>query len=73
MDEEKEALKEELKPKSHWAIAEVKQLKFGIEYSLDQIRRVLRSFDMLFYKPYPQDYRRPSDAEECLKKHSKNE
>lgn len=75
-DQEKEQLKEELKSKDHWTTIEVKQLiqlKFGITYSMDQVRRILRSFDMLFYKPYPQDYRRPPDAEESLKKPSKHE
>lgn len=75
-NQEKEELKEELKSKDHWSTVEVKQLiqlKFGITYSLDQVRRILRSFDMYFNKPYPQDYRRPPDAEECLKKTSQNE
>ncbi len=73
---EKEELKKELKLKDHWTTIEVKQLiqlKFGVTYSMDQVRRILHSFDMFFYKPYPQDYRRPPDAEDGLKKPSKHE
>ena len=73
---EKEELKQELMLKDHWSTSEVKQLiqlKFGISYSSDQVRRILRSFDMYFNKPYPQDYRRPTDAEERLKKPSSHE
>ena len=35
------------------ATIEVKQLiqlKFGVTYSMDQVRRILHSFDMFFYK-----------------------
>lgn len=70
-DFEKDELRRELSLKDHWSTIEVKQLiqlKFGITYSSDQIRRILRSFGMKFNKPYPQDYRRPEDAELLLKK-----
>ncbi|MGB4365654.1 MAG: IS630 family transposase, partial [Candidatus Methanoculleus thermohydrogenotrophicum] len=38
--------------------------QFGVSYSLDQVRRILKSFGMFFGKPYPRDYRRPRDAEQ---------
>jgi transposase len=69
-DLEKEELKQKLSLRDHWSTTEVKQLiqlKFGISYSSDQVRRILRTFGMYFNKPYPQDYRRPSNAEECSK------
>lgn len=74
--EDKEKLKEYLNEKDHWSVKEVKNLifiKFGVTYSDDQIRRILKSFEMFFWKPYPRDYRRPDNAEEILKKTSKNE
>lgn len=74
--EDKEQLKEYLKEKDHWSLKDVKNLiffKFGVQYSDDQIRRILKSFNMFFWKPYPQDYRRPENAEEILKKTPKDE
>jgi len=73
---DKEKLKEYLNEKDHWSLKDVKNLiflKFGVSYSNDQIRRILKSFEMFFWKPYPQDYRRPEGAEEILKKNSKDE
>ena len=70
-NQQKEALWEVLHTKDHWTTNEVKQLiqlEFGISYSMDQTRRILRNFNMLFGKLYPQDYRRPPEAEEILKK-----
>ena len=70
-NQQKEALWEILHTKDHWTTNEVKQLiqlEFGISYSMDQTRRILRNFNMLFGKLYPQDYRRPPEAEEILKK-----
>ncbi len=42
--------------------------KFGVEYSLRHVSRILRSFGMKYAKPYQKDYRRPENAEEELKK-----
>ena len=70
-DEQKGELKEILKERDDWTTKEVLvliQKKFGVEYSLKQIYIILREFGMKFGKPYPQDYRRPPDAEEQLKK-----
>ncbi|MFO7968156.1 MAG: IS630 family transposase [Archaeoglobaceae archaeon] len=68
-DEEKEELKEMLEDGS-WTTREVQRLikeKFGVSYSLWQVRRILKSFGMSFAKPNQRDYRRPEDAEDRLK------
>ena len=70
-DQQKKTLEEILRSHDHWTTNEVKQLvqhEFNITYSLDQIRRILRKLKMQFGKSYPQDYRRPPDAEKLLKK-----
>jgi putative transposase len=70
-DQQKKALWELLHARDHWTTTEVKQLiqlEFDITYSMDQTRRILRNFNLLFGKLYSQDYRRPPDAEEVLKK-----
>jgi putative transposase len=72
-NQQKEALREILQTRDHWTTGEVKhliQLEFGILYSMDQTRRILRKFNLLFGKLYPQDYRRPPDAEEIFKKNA---
>ncbi|MFY9545539.1 MAG: IS630 family transposase [Candidatus Methanoculleus thermohydrogenotrophicum] len=74
--EQKVALLEQLREKEHWTTAEVQhriQSQFGVSYSLDQVRRILKSFGMFFGKPYPRDYHRPADAEGCSKKDPANE
>src|SRR5512135_1542446 len=44
------------------------QRELGIEYSPNQVIRILRQrVGMHFNKPFPRDYRRPPDAEERLK------
>jgi len=42
--------------------------KFGVDYSLSQIRRILKSMGMKYGKPYTKDYRRPENADQILKK-----
>lgn len=72
---QKEQLKEILNKRDDWTTEEIKKLileKFLVEYSLKQIRIILRKFGMKLAKPYPHDYRRPGDAEEILKKPSRN-
>ena len=65
-----EKLKEILKQKPYWTTKEVRILikeKFGIEYSEDQVIRILRDkLRMHFSKPYPIDYRKPENAEALL-------
>jgi len=59
-----------LKEKPYWTTKEVRLLikeTFGIEYSEDQVVRILRDrLRMHFSKPYPVDYRKPEDAEALL-------
>ena len=43
-------------------------LKFEVEYTLKQIRIILKKFGMNHAKPYPHDYRKPKNAEDILKK-----
>ena len=69
-EEDLEKLKEKLKEKPYWTTKEVRILikeTFGIEYSEDQVARILRDkLKMHFSKPYPVDYRKPKDAEAIL-------
>jgi putative transposase len=74
-DDQKEQLKEILNKRDDWSTEEIKKViseKFLVEYSLKQIRIILRKFGMKLAKPFPHDYRRPDDAEEILKKPSRN-
>ncbi len=74
-DVQKEQLKENLKKRDYWTTEEIEKLiseKFLVEYSLKQIRIILKKFGMKLAKPFPHDYRRPDDAEEILKKTSRN-
>ena len=71
--QQKNELEQLLKQKECWTTKDVKNLilgKFNIEYTLKQIYIILRDMGMNFGKPYPHDYRRPSNAEEILKKTS---
>jgi len=70
-EEQKKELKLLLKERDDWNTNEVRNLineKFGVKYSLKQVRIILRKFGMKYGKPYPRDYRRPDNAEEILKK-----
>lgn len=44
--------------------------EFGVDYSEKQIHVILGRMGMRHAKPYPQDRKRPSDAEDVLKKDS---
>lgn len=70
-----EELKSLLKAKPYWSLKEVMRLIkeiFGVDYSDDQVRRILlEKLGMNYAKPFPQDYRRPKDAEEILFKRVK--
>jgi putative transposase len=60
-----------LKKRDNWTTKEIRNLicqRFEVEYSLKQVRIILRNRGLKFRKPYPKDYRRPPDAEEQLKK-----
>jgi putative transposase len=57
--------------KDFWTTDEVKDLikdKFGINYCLNSIRKLLKKIGMHYNSPYCLDYRRPENAEEILKK-----
>ncbi len=72
-DDQKDKLKEILNKRDDWTTEEIQKLiskEFKVEYSLKQIRIILRKFGMKLAKPFPHDYRRPDDAEEILKKTS---
>jgi putative transposase len=69
--EQKDLLPELLQKREHWTTEEVRRLiqdEFGVEYTLKQVRIILKKLGMQYAKPFPRDYRRPPDAEELLKK-----
>ena len=70
---QKEQLHALLEKRDDWTTNEVREYiksAFGVEYTLKQVRIILRNFGMRYAKPYTRDYRRPEDAEERLKKTS---
>jgi putative transposase len=70
-ENQKEELKAFLKEREDWTTDEIKKLikkRYGVEYTLKQIRVIVRKFGMKCGKPYPKDYRRPDNAAEILKK-----
>ncbi len=72
---QKEQLKARLNKRTDWTTEDVRRLiikEFGVEYTLKQIRVILKGFGMKLAKPFPHDYRRPDDAEDVLKKPSRN-
>jgi putative transposase len=72
-DQQKSELEQILRRKESWTTKEIKDVilrEFNVEYSLKQIYIILRDMGMNFGKPYPRDYRRPTNAEEMLKKSS---
>jgi len=70
-DDQKVELKGLLKDRNDWTTSEVRELikdLFHVEYTLKQIRIILKKFGMKFGKPFVNDYRRPANAEDILKK-----
>jgi putative transposase len=70
-EEQKAQLQVRLKERDDWTTTEVREYirsAFGVEYTLKQVRIILRNVGMHYAKPYARDYRRPADAEELLKK-----
>ena len=69
-DEDLITLRKLLEKQPLWTTAQVRELikqQWGISYSLSQVARILRiKLKMHYSKPYPQDFRRPLDAEEKL-------
>lgn len=70
-DEDMVKLKELLKKRPYWTAKEAQALineEFGRLFVLRQVHRILRKLGMHCGKPYVEDYRRPTDAEDILKK-----
>jgi putative transposase len=68
--ERRPELMETLRERDDWTTREVRTLlkdRFGVEYSLRSVYRILRGLGLRYGKPYPSDHRRPGDAEEMLK------
>lgn len=71
--EEFDKLKDLLNQKTTWTTEEVRAIiyqEFEVEYTLKQIRIILKKLKMGYGKPFTLDYRRPDDAEYVLKKPS---
>ena len=72
-EQQKSESEQILRRKESWTTKEIKDVisrEFNVDYSLKQIYIILRDMGMNFGKPYPRDYRRPTNAEEMLKKTS---
>jgi len=70
-EEDMKKLKELLEMRDYWTSKEVRELiknEFYIEFTPRHIPRILRKLGMKYQKPYVNDYRRPEDAEDILKK-----
>ncbi len=70
-DDDMKKLKELLQMRDYWSSKEVRDLiknEFDIEFTPRHIPRILRKLGMKYQKPYVNDYRRPEDAEDILKK-----
>ena len=73
--EQKEHLLELLRERENWTTDEVRHLirrEFEVEYTLKQVRIILRKAGMRYAKPFPKDHRRPPDAEDIIKKTPSN-
>jgi len=72
-DKKKKDLRSILEKQDNWTTNDVQKLiskKFGVDYTLKQIRIILKKFGMNYAKPYRHDYRKPKDAVDILKKPS---
>jgi putative transposase len=72
-EQQKSELEKILRRKESWTTKKIKDVisrEFNVDYNLKQIYIILRDMGMNFGKPYPRDYRRPTNAEEMLKKTS---
>ncbi len=70
-DAQKRRLVELIKQKDAWAIEDIRELifkEFKVEYTLKQVRVILRKMGMRCAKPFTYDYRRPKNADDILKK-----
>jgi len=74
-DQQKAELERLLRQKDSWTSREVSDLiikEFGVTYTIKQVLVIAKNMGMKFAKPYQRDYRRPTDAEDILKKHSRD-
>ena len=72
-DEQKEDLKKRLGAGS-FTTGDVHRIildNYHVDYSMKQVRVILRQMGLNYAKPLQHDYRRPADAEEQLKKNSR--
>jgi transposase len=73
LSDELDRLRDQLNQKTMWTTDEVRTMihqEFGVEYTMKQIRIILKKLNMAYGKPFTQDYRWPDDAESLLKKSS---
>jgi putative transposase len=71
--DELDRLRELLNQKTTWTTDDVRTMihhEFRVDYTMKQIRIILRKLNMAYGKPFTLDYRRPDDAESVLKKPS---
>ncbi|OPY46342.1 MAG: hypothetical protein A4E47_00641 [Methanosaeta sp. PtaU1.Bin028] len=71
--QQKEQLHRLLRERDAWTTEDVRIListEFGVEYTLKQVRIIVKKLGMRYAKPFTHDYRRPPDAETILKKHA---
>ena len=74
-DKQKDELRSILEKQDNWTTKEVQTLiskKFGVNYTMKQIRVILKGFGMNYAKPFQHDYRKPKNAKDILKKPSCN-
>ena len=70
-NKQKDELRSILEKQDNWTTKEVQTLifkKFGVNYTMKQIRVILKGFGMNYAKPYQHDYRKPKNAKDILKK-----
>ncbi|PMP73563.1 MAG: hypothetical protein C0180_06460 [Aciduliprofundum sp.] len=70
-ESQKEYLVKLLSKRNDWTTLEIQELikeKFGVDYNIKHVRKLLKNLGMHYSKPYQHDYHRPNNAEEDLKK-----
>ncbi len=73
--DQKDTLRQLLSQQDLWTTDEVRLLiekQFNVEYTAKQIRIIVKNLGMRYAKPYTHDYRRPDNAEDILKNHTRN-
>lgn len=68
-DNQKEQLEMKLKYQDNWTTNEVRNLifdEFKVEYSLKQVRIILKNYEIKNAKPHPYDFKKPESAEDGL-------